>query len=88
MHESTEKFLTDHLRMWKDEGIPAPLNELQSIAAWLSCLGEHGAESTMDRMRARMLLLMNAANELHAAGPEAEAAAGIYDNRPDLKPSN
>ena len=81
-----EKFLTDHLRMWKDEGIPAPLNEIQSIQSWLRYLGEHGADGTKDAMRKRMILLAQAASELHKEGPEAEAAAGIYDNRPDMKP--
>lgn len=86
MSDTLDKFLTDHLRMWKDEGVPAPVNELQSISAWLECLGTHGAEETMERMRARLLLLMNTVNELHDQGREAEDAAGIYDNRPDLKP--
>ena len=88
MSDAADKFLTDHLRIWKDEGIEAPLNELQSIAAWLRCLGEHGAEETKARMRARMILLMNASQDLYDAGPEAEAKAGIYDNRPDLKPTD
>lgn len=83
---SVDKFLTDNLRMWKDEGIPAPLNELQSIAAWLQCLGEHGLEGTKTRMRARMALLMGAAADLRNEGREAEDAAGIYDNRPDMRP--
>lgn len=86
MSKQLDNFLTDHLRMWKDEGIEAPLNELQSIQAWLSCLGQHGLEETKNRMRARMLLLMKTANNLHVAGPEAEAEAGIYDNRPDMRP--
>jgi hypothetical protein len=81
-----DSFLTDHLRMWKDEGVPAPVNELQSIAAWLRTLGELGAEKTIEAMRSRMLLLMEAAQELHNAGPAGEAAAGIYDKRPEAKP--
>ena len=88
MSDTLDKFLTDHLRMWKDEGVEAPLNELQSIQAWLSCLGHHGLEETTNRMRARMLLLQNTAIELYAQGPEAEAKAGIYDNRPDMKPED
>ena len=87
MTDAADKWLTDHLRLWKDEGVDAPLNELQSIAAWLRYLGEHGEKKTKETMRARMLLLMNASIDLHDQGPEAEAAAGIYDNRPDLKPA-
>lgn len=83
---SVDKFLTDHLRLWKDEGVAAPANELQSIQAWLRCLGTYGVEETKKRMRARMVILMGAANDLHDAGPEAEDAAGIYDDRPDMRP--
>lgn len=83
----TDKFLTDHLKFWKDSGIPAPGNELQSIQGWLTYLGEHGAEQTKDTMRKRMILLMEAANDLYEEGPAAEDAAGIYDNRPDLRPA-
>lgn len=74
-------FLFEHLKLWKDEGIPAPENELQSISTWLSYLGMHGAEATKDTMRARMLLLMEAANTLYALGPEAEDKVGIYEKR-------
>lgn len=81
-----DKFLTDNLRMWKDLGIPAPLNELQSIDAWQRYLMDNGAEATIDAMVKRKTLLIEAANALAEAGPEAEAAAGIYDNRPDLRP--
>jgi hypothetical protein len=81
-----KQYLIDHLRLWKDSGIPAPANELQSIQGWLRYLGEHGAEGTKDAMRKRMILLMQAANELHDLGPEAEDAAGIYDNRPEMRP--
>lgn len=76
-----DSFLSKHLRLWKDEGVPSPSNELQSIQAWLSCLGQHGKDETANRMRARMVLLANAANTLHKAGREAEDAAGIYDQR-------
>lgn len=86
MSDLVDDFLLDGLRMWKDEGLEAPLNELQSISAWLDTLGEHGAEETMDRMRMRMILLMDAAATLHAQGSEAVKAAGIYVNRPDLDP--
>jgi hypothetical protein len=85
MSEKLDKFLTDHLRLWKDEGVPAPLNELKSIEVWLSCLGHHGVEETKNRMRARMLMLGKAAYALNDQGPEAEDEAGIYDNRPDMK---
>lgn len=74
-----DTFLTDRLRMWKDEGVAAPLNELQSIQAWLRCLGEYGATETAQRMRGRMLLLMKVAGASHEAGPLAEDAAGIYE---------
>ena len=77
-----DTFLAEHLRLWKDEGVPAPVNELQSIHAWLGCLARNGKDDTVARMRARMLLLTKAANALHAEGPEAEDAAGIYDRRP------
>lgn len=79
-------FLLQHLKMWKDEGVPAPLNELQSIQTWLSCLGTHGEEETKNRMHNRLLLLMTAAKELHKLGRIAEDAVGIYDNRPDMRP--
>ena len=82
-----DTFLTDHLKLWKDEGIPAPCNELQSIQAWLACLGRHGQKETASRMRARMLLLMRVANELHEQGSKVEDEAGIYENRPDMRPN-
>ena len=85
-NEPIDAFLIEHLRMWKDEGVPAPVNELQSIDAWLQCLQEHGAEETMNRMMMRRFLLIDAVIALNDAGPEAEEAAGIYDNRPDMKP--
>jgi len=78
---SVDRFLTDHLRLWKDLGVPAPVNELQSIQAWLRHLGEHGPEKTKHAMRGRMTLLTKASIELHKAGPEAEDAAGIYNER-------
>ena len=85
--EAVDKFLADHLRMWKDEGVPAPVNEIQSIHAWWGMLKTHGEEETKKRMAARLILLQNAAEDLNARGPEAEAEAGIYDNRADLRPS-
>jgi hypothetical protein len=87
MSKTYDKFLNDYLQMWKDEGVEAPLNELQSIAAWLRYLGSNGKEKTIEAMQMRMLLLMDASNKLHAQGPEAEDAAGIYNNRPDLRPT-
>jgi len=75
-----DAFLTDNLRMWKASGIPAPLNEIQSINAWMERLKDVGAEETLKSMAARLVLLNRAAQELHAAGPEAEKTAGIYDN--------
>ena len=82
-----DEFLTDHLRMWKDSGVPAPVNEVASIQAWMGTLKHKGAEETLRCMGARLVLLNRAAQELHAAGPEAEAEAGIYDNRPDQRPN-
>lgn len=78
--------LIKHLKLWRDEGIDAPNNELQSIQAWLACLGANGVQATSDRMRNRMLLLMKTANSLHNEGSDAEEAAGIYDNRPEMRP--
>ncbi len=83
---SLKPYLIKHLKLWKDEGMDAPTNELQSIQCWLSCLCQHGAEETIRRMRSRIILLGNAANRLHNEGREAEEAAGIYANRPDLRP--
>lgn len=88
MSATLDNFLTKHLKLWKDEGVPAPMNELQSIAAWLSVLGSHGVEETKERMRARMLLLMHAANDLDKAGPAAVEEAGIYEHRPDIRPKD
>jgi len=75
-----EDWLAEHLRMWKKSGIEAPRNELQSIHAWLVTLGDEGAEKTKEIMRTRMILLMNAVNDLAEKGSEAEVKAGIYDN--------
>ena len=82
----TDAWLVEHLKMWKESGIPAPVNELQSIAAWLKASGTMTKEDLQNTMRARMVLLMDAANDLHAEGLEVEDLAGIYDNRPDLRP--
>lgn len=81
-------FLREHLKLWKDSGIPAPMNELQSIDTWLTQLTNSGEEKTKDIMRKRIILLMEAVAKLHKEGPEAEEAAGIYDNRPDMRPKN
>lgn len=75
-----DQHLADHLKMWKDSGIEAPKNELQSIAAWLRYLGMEGEEKTKETMRTRMVLLMNAVNKIAEQGSKAEVAAGIYDN--------
>jgi len=75
-----DKFLTDHLQMWKASGIEAPKNELQSLVAWLAYLGEHGAEKTKETMRTRMILLTETVDGLAKQGSKAEVAAGIYDN--------
>ena len=81
-----DEFLTKHLRLWKDSGISAPQNEIQSIHAWMGTLRDEGYDETLKRMAARLVMLNRAAQELHEAGPEAETAAGIYDNRPDQRP--
>jgi len=83
---SREPFLEEHLKLWKDTGAPAPRNELQSIQAWLRTTCDVDYEGLKDMMRKRMILLMQAANELHAAGPEAEKTAGIYDEAPEMRP--
>lgn len=75
-------FLNEHLKCWMDEGIPAPVNELQSISAWLSESSD--VEQMQNKMRNRMLLLMHQVERLYEAGPMAEQEAGIYNNRPDL----
>lgn len=75
------KFLLEHLRLWENTGEPGPMNELQSISAWLSTLGHRGLEETRRIMQARMTLLMNAASALFDAGEEAEDKAGIYEKR-------
>ncbi len=79
-------FVAAHLKMWEDSGVPAPLNELQSIAAWLRYLGQNGADETKKAMRNRILILMKAANNIYEAGPYVEELAEIYKNRPDRKP--
>jgi len=80
-----QDFLIEHLKMWKDEGVPAPVNELQSIAAWLR-ESSYGLEQMQDKMRQRMLLLMEAAEALDEQhGIDGAVLAGIYANRPDLE---
>jgi hypothetical protein len=76
-----QQFLVDHLKLWKDEGIPAPLNELQSIQSWLYTFGAHGQEETLNRMRQRMLILQAAAEAVHAQGEAFEDEVGIYEKR-------
>ena len=73
-----------HLKLWKESGINAPINEGNSIQAWLRFLGSHTKEETLSAMRQRMILLMNAAQEVYNEGPETEDELGIYDNRPDM----
>ena len=85
MAKEYNKFLTQYLVMWEQSGESAPENEIQSIQAWLSFLGQHGAEETKKVMRNRLILLGNAAVELYEAGPEAEDEVGVYKNRPDLR---
>lgn len=80
-----EDFLIDHLKMWKDEGVPAPVNELQSIATWLR-ESSYGLKQMQDKMRMRMLLLMKTANALDEQhNIDGAVLAGIYANRPDLE---
>jgi hypothetical protein len=80
-----DDYVRSHLKMWAESGIPAPVNEGNSIQSWMSYLGSHTKDQTLDTMLQRMLLLMDAANEAHDLGHEVEDAIGIYDNRPDLK---
>ena len=79
-YRKMHSFLREHLVMWASSGIPAPVNELQSIHGWLGYLNK-GVKETAKAMRNRMLLLMQAANELHAEGEAAENAVGIYNKR-------
>ena len=67
-----EDLVRAHLCFWKESGIPAPDNELQSIQSWLRFAGSHTKEELLSTLRQRMILLMQAANALHAEGPEAE----------------
>src|ERR1035437_10239997 len=80
-----EAFVRSHLKLWKESGINAPINEGNSIQSWLRFLGSHTKEETLDVMRHRMILLMNAAQEVYDLGPETEDVIGIYDNRPDMR---
>jgi hypothetical protein len=80
-------YISKYLKMWQDSGIPAPLNELQSMAGWLRYLGENGVEKTKETMQKRMLILMEVAGGIHDAGPYVEELAEIYKNRPDQKPN-
>jgi hypothetical protein len=82
---SRHAYLNDHLKCWIDEGLPAPVNELQSIQAWLR--ESINVPEMQRKMRQRMHLLANHAFQLNLGGPEAEAAAGIYDRRPALNPN-
>lgn len=79
----TEDFLVEYLQCWRDEGVPAPLNELQSIASWLR--ETVNVEEMQRKMRCRMVLLMNATRAINSRGIDAEVLAGIYKNRPDLE---
>lgn len=74
-----EQFLVDHLKLWKDLKVPAPLNELQSIVAWKNFLIDHTKEETVEAMVMRMLILQEAAVAIHNA--EAADELGIYENR-------
>lgn len=73
-----------HLKLWAESNIPAPENELQSIQAWLRFSGSHTKEEIQNAMRKRMVLLMEAAQEVYDEGPEEEDRLGIYDNRPEM----
>ena len=79
-----DALVRSHLKLWKESGINAPINEGNSIQAWLRFLGGHTKEETLSAMRQRMILLMNAAQEVYDEGPETEDELGIYDNRPDM----
>jgi len=81
-----DDFLEEHLKLWKDTGVKAPRNELQSIQAWLRTSCDMTYEELKDAMRKRMILLMQAANKLHTAGSEAEDKVGIYSEAPELHP--
>ena len=77
-------YVRAHLKFWAETGLSAPKSEINSIQAWLYFTSGHTLEEVQDTMRARLSLLMEAAEEVYAGGAEAEDAVGIYDNRPDM----
>lgn len=78
--DSINEMLYKHLVLWKRSGVPAPVNELQSIQGWLRHLGDYGLEKTKSAMRKRMVLLQNASVDLFKKGPSEEDKVGIYKN--------
>ncbi len=80
-----EHYVNAHLKLWAESGIPAPVNEVNSIQSWLMFLASNGKDKTIDTMRQRMNLLLNAAQKVHESGTDKEDEIGIYDNRPDLR---
>ena len=80
-----DDYLKSHLKFWAESGIHAPESEINSIQAWLSHSSDcRDLEQMQDTLRARLILLMKAAEEVYAAGPAAEDRLGIYANRPDI----
>ena len=77
-------YVRAHLKFWAESGVPAPESEIQSIQAWLRYSAGHTIEEMKDTLRQRMMLLMEAAEEVYAAGPSEEDRIGIYNNRPDI----
>ena len=77
-------YVRAHLKFWVESGVPAPASEINSIQSWLRFSCGHTMEEMQDTLRQRMMLLMKAAEEVNKEGPEAEDAAGIYDNRPNM----
>ena len=79
-----EDYVRAHLKFWKESNIPAPESEINSIQAWLGYSSGRTIEEMQDTLRARLILLMEAAERVYAEGPEAEDTVGIYDNRPNM----
>lgn len=77
-------YVRAHLKFWAESGIPAPESEINSIQAWLRFSSGHTMEEMQDALRQRLMLLMEAAQEVHQEGPAEEDRLGIYANRPDI----
>lgn len=80
-----EDYLRSHLKFWKESNVPAPASEINSVQAWLSHSSDcRDLEQMQDTLRARLILLMKAAEEVYAEGTAEEDRLGIYANRLDM----